>query len=87
MVELDQLDTEPLESNMAAGMLLRLEFEEWLSALEPAERELAHLRFVEGLNYEELAAVFDAPRGTIKSRLFYLKQKLCRSPGFGARGK
>lgn len=87
-VELDQLCERPVESNVAAaGMQLRLEFEEWLSALEPAERELAHLRFVEGLSYEELAAVFDAPSGTIKSRLFYLKQKLCRSAGLEAQIK
>lgn len=71
-----------VESNAAAGdAQWRLEFEEWFRSLGPAERELAHLRFVEGLSHEELAAVFDAPRGTIKSRLFYLKQKLCRSAG------
>jgi RNA polymerase sigma-70 factor (ECF subfamily) len=81
-IELDQLRDELVESRIAAtGMQLRLEFEEWLGALEPAERELAYLRFVEGLSHEELAAIFDAPRGTIKSRLFYLKQKLCRSAG------
>jgi RNA polymerase sigma-70 factor (ECF subfamily) len=80
-VELDQLHDGPVESNVSAVMQWRLEFEEWLGALEPAERELAYLRFVEGLSHEELAAVFDAPRGTIKSRLFYLKQKLCRSAG------
>jgi RNA polymerase sigma-70 factor, ECF subfamily len=78
-VELEPLGDGLVESNIPAGMQLRLEFEEWLSVLEPAEHELAWLRFVEGLSYEELAAVFDVPCGTIKSRLFYLKQKLCRS--------
>ena len=80
-VELDHLRDGLAESSMAAGMNMRLEFEAWLKVLQPAERELAHLRFVEGLSDEELAAVFNVPRGTIKSRLFYLKQKLCRSAG------
>ncbi len=80
-VELEPLRDALAESAVAAGTHWRLEFEAWLGALEPAERELAWLRFVEGLSHEELAAVFDAPRGTIKSRLFYLKQKLCRSAG------
>ncbi len=87
------VELEPLREVLAetratdAEALLRLEFEAWLNLLEPAERELAWLRFVEGLSHEELAAVYAVPRGTIKSRLFYLKRKLCRSAGVMAQGK
>lgn len=52
------------------------EFDEWLSLLEPNERELVLLRFVEGLSYEELAFVLGLPIGTIKSRIFHVKEKL-----------
>lgn len=51
---------------------------EWLSYLEPEERELVRLRFVEELSYEELAVVFEAPLGTIKWRLFNARKKLSR---------
>ena len=49
---------------------------EWLEALEPSERELMLLRFVEGLSYEELAVAYDAPLGTIKWRIFNARKKL-----------
>jgi RNA polymerase sigma-70 factor (ECF subfamily) len=86
-VELEPLRDVLVESNVAAGTQWRLEFEAWLRVLEPAERELAWLRFVEGLSHAELAAVFEVPPGTIKSRLFYLKQKLCRSAGLALPGE
>ncbi len=86
-VDLEPLRDVLVESNVAAGMQWRLEFEAWLGVLEPAERELAHLRFVEGLSHEELAEVFAVPCGTIKSRLFYLKQKLGRSAGITVQDK
>jgi RNA polymerase sigma-70 factor (ECF subfamily) len=51
---------------------------EWLAYLEPDERELMRLRFVEELSYEELALAFDTPLGTIKWRLFNARKKLAR---------
>lgn len=56
----------------------RAEFDEWLSFLEPNERELVLLRFVEGLTYEELTAALDIPLGTVESRLFSVRKKLLR---------
>ncbi len=52
------------------------QFAEWMTYLEPAERELVRLRFIEELSYEELAIALDAPLGTIKWRLFNAKKKL-----------
>lgn len=51
-------------------------FADWMSYLEPAERELARLRFVEELSYEELAVALGVPLGTIKWRLFNARKKL-----------
>lgn len=55
-----------------------LRLTEWLGALAPAERELVVLRFVEGLSYEELAAAFGLPLGTIKWRIFNARKKLAQ---------
>ena len=58
--------------------LWQVEFDEWLARLEPNERELVLLRFVEGLTYEELAAALGVPLGTVESRLFSVRKKLLR---------
>lgn len=64
-------------------------FANWMSYLEPAERELARLRFVEDLSYEELAVALGVPLGTVKWRLFNAKKKLshviARSSGDGVK--
>jgi RNA polymerase sigma-70 factor (ECF subfamily) len=65
----DQLSTEMYAAR-------NLEFAEWMSYLEPAEREIVILRYVEGLSYEELAVALGIPIGTVKWRLFNAKKKL-----------
>ncbi len=52
------------------------DFSDWMSYLEPAERELVILRFVEELSYDELAVALGIPIGTVKWRLFNAKKKL-----------
>jgi RNA polymerase sigma-70 factor (ECF subfamily) len=47
-----------------------------MSYLEPAEREIIILRFVEELSYEELAVALGLPLGTVKWRIFNAKKKL-----------
>lgn len=63
--------TEPVEWRGA-------ELQDWLSYLEPAERDLIVLRFVEELSYEELALALAIPLGTVKWRLFNAKRKLAQ---------
>ncbi len=52
---------EPLEAELAARLAIRIEEsahslpDEWMACLEPEEREIIALRFVEELSYEELA--------------------------------
>jgi RNA polymerase sigma-70 factor (ECF subfamily) len=60
-------------------MLRDSRFQEWLICLEPAERDLIILRFVEDLGYEELALALGIPTGTVKWRLFNAKKKLSKS--------
>ena len=53
-----------------------------LNALDPTDRDLVVLRFVEGLSYEELAVALKLPIGTVKWRIFNARKKIARN--FGA---
>ncbi|MGH9832855.1 MAG: RNA polymerase sigma factor [Blastocatellia bacterium] len=75
-------EMEPLDDELANQLIIEMEtasgsnFAEWMSYLEPAEREIIILRFVEELSYEELAAALGLPLGTVKWRIFNAKKKL-----------
>jgi RNA polymerase sigma-70 factor, ECF subfamily len=49
-----------------------------LAKLDGLHREVLILRFVEEMNYEQLARVTDCPVGTVRSRLHYAKCALRR---------
>ncbi|MCE9613456.1 MAG: sigma-70 family RNA polymerase sigma factor [Lentisphaerae bacterium] len=51
-------------------------FERALGELSPEHRLVVQLREVDGLSYEEIAAVLKCRVGTVMSRLFYARQKL-----------
>ena len=53
-----------------------ISLEQALLALTPEQRELITLKHLDGLSYEELAARFEAPVGTIMSRLYHARKKL-----------
>jgi RNA polymerase sigma factor (sigma-70 family) len=73
---------EPLSDELAERLVTEMElaihsdFANWMSYLEPSERDLIILRFIEELSYEELAIAFGIPVGTVKWRLFSAKKKL-----------
>jgi RNA polymerase sigma factor (sigma-70 family) len=75
-------EVEPLDDDLAEKLMIEMEvagssdFAEWVSYLEPAERDIIILRFVEELSYEELAVALGIPIGTVKWRLFNAKKKL-----------
>jgi len=64
-------------------LMLATQFAEWLRWLEPSERRIMQLRFVEGLEYHEIASVLHLPVGTVQWRIFQFKGKLAAR--FGAR--
>lgn len=81
-VELDDLrESDAADIAVESSPLPKIRLMEWLKALDPSERDLVLLRFVEGLSYEELAAVFSLPLGTIKWRIFNARKKLARIIG------
>jgi RNA polymerase sigma-70 factor (ECF subfamily) len=54
------------------------EFRNWIECLEPREREVMRLRFVEEWEYHEIAAAQAIPIGTVQWRIFNSKRKLAR---------
>ena len=56
--------------------LLQPAFAEWLAWLPPDERNLIELRFVEGLEYHEIASALDMAMGTVQWKIFQVKRKL-----------
>ncbi len=76
-VAIDSLSSElidlPIEQNEIHA---NLQLAGWLRELEPGERNLVVLRFVEGLSYEELAMALELPLGTVKWRLFSARKKI-----------
>ena len=49
-----------------------------LDRLEPEQREVLVLRFLEELSYEEIAQIVVCPLGTVRSRIHYAKAALRR---------
>ena len=49
-----------------------------LDRLEPAQREVLALRFLEELSYEQIGEIVECPIGTVRSRIHYAKAALQR---------
>lgn len=62
-------------SNPTAGTPA-FEFLHWMAFLESREQEALRLRFIEELEYHEIAAATAIPIGTVQSRIFKAKKKL-----------
>jgi len=78
------------ESDRACGRprdpLLQPSFTEWLAWLRPEERNLIVLRFVEGLEYHEIASTLDIAMGTVQWKIFQVKRKLADRLGVHCSG-
>jgi RNA polymerase sigma-70 factor (ECF subfamily) len=48
-----------------------------LSQLPPQQREILVLREISGLRYDEIGRQLDLEEGTVKSRIFRARKKLC----------
>jgi len=60
-----------IDENIQSGML-----NEALDKLDEDRRTMFLLRYQQDLSLKEIAAIFDLPEGTIKSRIFYIKKFL-----------
>jgi RNA polymerase sigma-70 factor (ECF subfamily) len=50
-----------------------------IDALPPNHRSVVVLHYMEGLSLEEISRVLEIPEGTVKSRLYYARQRLRRA--------
>lgn len=51
-------------------------FGDWIESLEPVEKRIDFLRWVEELPYHEIAATLAIPMGTVKWRIHAIRNKL-----------
>lgn len=59
-----------------ADPLLPAQFAEWMAFLDEEEREIMMLRYVDELEYHEIARTLDMPQGTVQWKIFNAKKKL-----------
>jgi RNA polymerase sigma-70 factor (ECF subfamily) len=56
--------------------LLSAQFAEWMAFLEEDEREIMMLRYIDELEYHEIAELLGLPQGTVQWKIFNAKKKL-----------
>lgn len=76
-VELDIADETHSPEQLLDRSLTRDAVRRGLAALPPDHREILLLREIQGLSYEEIADVLGLEAGTVKSRIFRARRKLC----------
>ena len=86
---LDMIGLDTIGSQAPAAstppLLAGTHFSDLVACLSPDEREILTLRFVEELDYREIAAALEIPVGTAKWRVFNSKLKLSLHMGKEAR--
>lgn len=59
----------------------KLQFSQWMASLDADERQIMMLRYVEELEYHDIAEVVGIPLGTVQWKIFNAKKKLARRFG------
>ena len=68
MLPLDSVD--PVQPDPGGGADRRLDVMQVLRHCSQPHRQILTLREIEGLSYDEIAAILEVPRGTVESRLY-----------------
>lgn len=76
-VQLDIADNSQSPEELLERSLTRESVRRGLQALPDDYREILLLREIQGLSYDEIAAALDIEVGTVKSRIFRGRKKLC----------
>jgi len=75
----------PEISAIRTDPLIPLQVAEWMQFLSEEERELVRLRYMDGMEYHEIAATTETPQGTVQWKIFQALKKLAAR--FGSPGK
>jgi RNA polymerase sigma-70 factor (ECF subfamily) len=78
---LERVELESLSDTLHAAAVdpySRSVLYESLAMLDPVSRRILVMRYLDGLEYHELAEVLDMPLGTVQWKLFDTKKKLAR---------
>ena len=76
-VEIDIADEEKTPENLLDRRLTRDAVQRGLQSLPPDHRQILLLREIQGLSYEEISEALGLEVGTVKSRIFRARKKLC----------
>ena len=92
--QLDIADESQSPEQLLERSLTRDAVRRGLDALPPDYRQILLLREIQGLSYEEIAAALGIESGTVKSRIFRARKRLCtfliedgNIPDFSASGR
>jgi len=85
-IELSEAPQLTVQSNVMASLELR-DLETALGKLQPEQREVILLVGLEGMSYEEVAAVLEIPIGTVRSRLSRGRDQLRQLMGMEAKNE
>lgn len=69
----------PAQSDQSEEVALRIDLDRELAKLDPHERTLIRMRYVEDLTQPDIAARLRLPEGTVKVQLHRARQKLRRA--------
>lgn len=75
----ETVELKAVEAGAAAKQqdpLLPAQFAEWMAFLEEDEREIMMLRYIDELEYHEIAEIVELPQGTVQWKIFNAKKKL-----------
>lgn len=76
-----ELDEEIAAEPRDESVIEKTDVKAQVARLTPEQKELLHLIFTQGLNYDEAAALMDIPAGTVKSRMFAIRKILKQGLG------
>ncbi len=75
-VNFDQAEDYLYQEDPSEDLVKEIDLEKSISNLKPSDRELLYLIFNAQLSYSEIEGITGIPKGTIKSRVFHIKNKL-----------